>query len=401
MMEPAIFATGLLNLLAATGAGGHAALLAGKADRTPLEARFMAVTAALGLLAAIRAMDGLTGLDLQRLEDLVAAFAPLGVLVLAEGALRRHAPRAVKLFTLGGACGFAGLALIRPDGSDDALAALFALYLLAVIGAVGVMLVGRSRDGLSPAENRLIGGFGLVLLCAAPLALTDFQALAEAPPIRLGALAILLVVYAAVRLSDPEADAQGLARDGVLMAGFGICGGLAAGGLFPGATIDDVVRAASLLAGGVLAALAIVRLRDGLRAAIDPVRLAAEAALGGDRERFLGAVLQARPFADLRLFDADALVDHEPERLAGLFADRLVLTDADLAAPSPGSAEEAMRALMDTASVTHAAAVSLSPLTLAAVNAGGLADMRSWTARLAVIARIARALPPEAPDASG
>lgn len=392
-MDAAVFATGLLNALAAAGAGGHAMLLARRADRTPLEARFMAVSAALALLAAVRALDGLAGLDLQRLEDLAAAFAPLGVLVLAEGALRRHAPRPVKLFALCGAAAFAVAAPIRPESAAGGFAILFALYLLAVGAAVGVLIAGRSREALAPAENRVINGLGLVLIVAAPLALTDFAAIAQDPPIRLGALAMLLVVYAAVRLAEPDADAAGLGRDAGLVLGFGACGGLAAGGLFPGAGVDDMVRAACLLSGGALATLVLWRAGPGRRTGEDVWLALAGAGLGQGRDAFLADALQMPALADVRLFAADALADHEPERLAELFADRLVLTDADLAAPSAGSAEDVLRALMETGSVTHAAAVSLSPLTLAVVNAGGLTDMGGWTARLAILARIARELP--------
>ncbi len=395
-MDPAVFATGVLNALAAAGACGHALFLARRPDRTPLEARFMAVSGGLGLLAGIRALDGLTGLPLQRLEDLLSALAPLGVLVLAEGALRRHAPRMVKLATLAGAGLFAMLALIRPEGAAAWLAVAFAGYLLAVIAAVGVLLAGRERDALSAAENRLIGGLGLVLILAAPLALTDFEAIAATPPIRLGALAILLVVYAAIRLSEPEADASGLARDGALVVGLGGLGGILAGGLFPGAAVDDMIRVGCLLSAGAIALLCLWRLRAERLSAQEPLHTLSGAALGRGREAYLAEVLATPAFADLRLFGADALADSEPERIAGLFCDRLVATSADLAHAAAGSDEDALRALMDTAGVTHAAAVSLSPLTLAAVNAGGLADRKAWTARLAVLARIARALPAEA-----
>jgi hypothetical protein len=292
---------------------------------------------------------------------------------------------------------FAIAAVIRPDGTGTAFAMLFAAYLLGIVGVVAWLIARRSRNELSSAENRVIGGLGLVLIISAPLALTDFAAIAPDPPIRLGALAILLMVYAAVRLAEPDADAVELARDAGLVIGLGIGGGLASGGLFPGASLDDMVRTGCLLAGGVLATLALWRTqaRDGSQ---DEGWLAlAGAGLHMGRDGFAAELLTTPRFADVRIFAADALADHEPVLLAALFQDRLVLTMEDLDAPEPGSPQDALRALLEATSATHAAALSLSPLSLAMVNAGGLADRRAWTARLAVVARLSRALPEREP----
>lgn len=400
-MDASVFATGLLNLLAAVGAGVYGVATLRRADRTALETRFAAIAGAMALLTAIRGVDGLSGLNLQRLEDVVAAFAPLGVLVLAEGALRRHAPRVLKLAVLAGTALFALAALLKPDGGEALYGIAFAFYFGIVVLAIGFLLARSGAGELSPAELRVIGGLGLVLVLAAPLALTDFAAVAGHPPIRLGALGVLILAYAAARMSAPEASAGALGRDAGLALGLGAAGGIAALGLFPGATGDDMARVASLMTGAVLAAQTLIMLRDRARqdgpSAWDVL---ADASLHGDRAVYLRSVLAAPAFEGVRLFDAEALATYEPERLAGLFADRLTVSRSELGTPEPGSVQDVLAALMERASVSHAAAVALAPMTLAVVDAGGLADRRVWSDRLAVLARIARGLPAGAPDAT-
>jgi len=97
-MGPSVMADSIVNLSAAIGIATAMIALSRRDPRGPLTRRLMFVlglAAVLFLLRGIAWSSGSAWLD--RLALLPAASVPLGALVLTEGMLRRHAPRAAKL----------------------------------------------------------------------------------------------------------------------------------------------------------------------------------------------------------------------------------------------------------------------------------------------------------------
>jgi hypothetical protein len=86
-----------------------------------------------------------------------ASLIPLGALVVTEGILRRHAPRAAKIAALAGVVliGFGGA--IGLESYTKPYAIILALFQLAGFAICAWLLAMRDRDTLMASENRSIG----------------------------------------------------------------------------------------------------------------------------------------------------------------------------------------------------------------------------------------------------
>ena len=103
-MNPALVADTIVDLCGALGVGVAILTLRRRDPHGALTARFLP---ALGLVAALFTLRGLGGWSgsalLQRSALVCASLFPLAALIVAEGTLRRHAPRWLKLAVLAGA----------------------------------------------------------------------------------------------------------------------------------------------------------------------------------------------------------------------------------------------------------------------------------------------------------
>ncbi|MBR2657592.1 MAG: hypothetical protein IKD58_14085 [Loktanella sp.] len=167
----------------------------------PINRRFLFGIRVTMLLFAGRILASITGIEAFRvLVLLAAALIPLGVLLLTEGLLRRHALPLVKLLVGGGAVAFGISALWYSDSIDPAR--LFALLGFQTMGFVlsGWMVVTRDQSQLSRSENALVVRLGLSLLLFIPLAAGDFLLLYFGLPIQFSALGVLILCWLAIGL---------------------------------------------------------------------------------------------------------------------------------------------------------------------------------------------------------
>src|SRR5262249_26380792 len=140
------------------------------------------------------ALSWLTGSSvLNAFTIILAALTPLASLTVAEGLLRRHAPRSLKLAVSGGAILVAGLLPIAPD--VVAVAALLAVVTGGFV-AIAILLWTRDRGSLTVAENQAVQRLVLVMILLSPLLITDFRAIWPDVPVRLGAVGALIVLFA-------------------------------------------------------------------------------------------------------------------------------------------------------------------------------------------------------------
>ena len=148
-----------------------------------------------------------------------AAAVPLGALIVTEGILRRHAPKAIKtvalagavLFGIGGALGFE----ISPTSYSIALS----LFQLAGFAACAVA-ARRGIAAVAGLQNRAIGRLVAGAIMVIPFIVTDFRALVPDIPVRLGALGALLVVTA-VLIAGGGSETR---RQGILMTALRLLG---------------------------------------------------------------------------------------------------------------------------------------------------------------------------------
>lgn len=192
-IEPALAADSLVNLF---GAGG-ALVVARQARRAdphgPVTRRMVPALQIAAALLVVRVPAWLTGNRLLGgLEHLLAVVTPLYSLTVAEGLLRQHAPRWLKIALLAGPL---ALMLALP-GLPERLETILVLVLVSGgYAAVAALLWLRSEGSLTPAENRTVRRVLLAMMVLAGLAMTDFHSLWPQLPVRLGALGALLVLY--------------------------------------------------------------------------------------------------------------------------------------------------------------------------------------------------------------
>ena len=161
-----------------------------------LALRFEATLSVVALFLTLRLLHWNTEVGFFRFATYAtAALIPLMALLLAEGLLRRHAPKWAKLYLSAGALGL-GIAALWPSltVSDG--------YSYVLIGAAGERLPDRRlaghtarRASLSETENRTVFRVGLSLLVILPFLVSDFGLVASTIPVRLSGLAILVTCW--------------------------------------------------------------------------------------------------------------------------------------------------------------------------------------------------------------
>ena len=103
-MTPSVTADSIVNLCGALGLGVAMVMLHRRDPASPLTKRLLVALGIITVLFFVRGAAWWSGsVWLDRLSVIPAALVPLGVLLVTEGILRRHAPRALKIaIVLGG-----------------------------------------------------------------------------------------------------------------------------------------------------------------------------------------------------------------------------------------------------------------------------------------------------------
>jgi len=397
-MSPSVMADSIVNLSAAIGIATAMIALSRRDPRGPLTRRLMFVlglAAVLFLLRGIAWSSGSAWLD--RLALLPAASVPLGALVLTEGMLRRHAPRAAKLTALAGAIALGGLGMFGPPELDDIYSIALSSFQLLGFATCAWLLARRDRTTLSAAENRGIARLAVGALMVMPFIATDFQVLFPNIPVRLGALGALLVVTAVlIAGGGAQTRRQEIMLSMVRLAGAALLGAAAA-------CITGAVDAAQIMrfcAVAMTGVLTIALMTDTLRASFEarePGVLNAVAASGARTRAELLAELARHPmFESAERMSEDQLAAYDPPVLRGLLATRRVLRRAEqrwgLASSEP--AVERMISLMTARGASHLIILSHDPIDLVVIAVPVIfADPTTETA-LSLVRRLLALTPP-------
>jgi len=366
-MNPVLVADSVVDLYGALGLGVAMLSLRRRDPRGPMTQRFLW---ALGLVASVFLLRGLGwwlgSVLLGRLALVSAAALPLGVLAVTEGALRRHAPRSIKLAVLTGSAllifgSLLGLADVTPI-YDVALAGLQ----LATFVVCGVLLQRRDRSSLTSAENAGVGRLGLCAFLMMPFLLTDFRGLLPAMPVRLGGLgALILIGLVLVQSGGAPSRRQGFAMLGLRVLSALLLGAAAA--LVAGSGWSEGVRLAAIIVAGILATGLMIDALGGSFEANSPGVLASIAQSQACDRNALIADLAAHPlFENAQRLQEPALASFDPEILRPALRGIAVLRAAQQpwGAASIDPAMERLSALMATHSASHLLVIATDPLDL-------------------------------------
>lgn len=398
-MTASVIADSIVNLCGAIGLCVAMAALWRRDPKSPLTRRLLFM---LGVVAVLFFVRGLAWWSesawLDRLSLLPAALVPLGALIVTEGMLRRHAPRAVKRAAVYGAI---LLGLGGPLGLEHFSTPYFlalSLFQLAGFATCAWLLASRDRGTLLQSENRSIHRLAMGTLLVIPFVITDFRILAPDIPVRLGALGALLVVTAALIAGG----SAGTRRQGILMTTLRLSSsallGVAAACVTPDIDLAQIMRFIAIAMSGVLT---IGLMTDTLRAFFEaqvPGMLDSVAASAVTTRHQLISELKRHPiFESAQRFREAELAAYDPPLLHDFLGRQRVLRrqDAPWELVPTDPAVERMVSLMAATSASHAMILSHDPVDLIVLAVPVISADPATETALALLRRLL-ALTPEA-----
>ncbi len=399
--NPALVADSIVDICGALGLAVAMLTLRRRDPRGALTTRFLV---AMGLVAALFLLRGLSwwsgSVLLERLALACAALFPLGALIVTEGMLRRHAPRAGKIAVLAGS----GLLVL---GSLVGLADHHWAYDLALAGFqfltvafCGVLLFRRDPASLTEAENTSVWRLGLCAFLILPFALSDFRGLMPDMPVRLGGVgALLLVSIVLVTGGAAPTRRQGFYLLGVRVAA-ALLLGAAAAHVTPGADLAHGVRLCAVTLAGVLAIALAIDALSSLFDATAPGVLGSLAHSRAETREALIALLAGHPlFSHARRLGEAELRDYDPAILKPALREIGVLHASGRSWPwrPTDPVAERLAALMAAHSASHLLVLGEEPLDLLLLTVPVVSDDPATETALALVRRLLASAPSKAP----
>lgn len=396
-MTSGLIADSIVNLCGAIGLSVAMVTLHRRDPRSPLTRRLVLALGVIALLFLVRGVAWWTGsVVLDRLSLIPAALVPLGALIVTEGILRRHAPRAIKLAVVVGdiALGLGGALGLERFATPYAMS--LSLFQLAVFAACGWLLATRDRATLMASENRSIGRLAVGLVAVIPFILTDFQVLAPDIPVRLGALgALLLITAVLIAGGGAETRRQALLA---LRLGSSALLGAAAACVSPDVDAAQITRFCAIAISGVLTiGLMVDALRAHFEAQVPGVLSSVAASPARTRDQLMAELVRHPIFESARRYRESDLAAYDPPLLREFLSTRRVLRhpEAPWGLTSSDPAVERVASLMAANSATHLIILSHDPVDVIVLAVPVISADPATETALALVRRLL-ALTPEA-----
>lgn len=384
-------AQAVIDAFAAAGLLAYVTTLVGRRGAGPLVPRLFFLFGLMALFYGLRSLKTWIGAPgLQAATFAVIALAPFAALLLAEGVLRRHAPRLLKI-AVAVASGASLVAALFTHGHlafglKIGLAAPVVLSLLAILTLLGL----RDRQSLSKAENGVVRALAIGLAVALPLIVTDFPQLVSAP-IGLSPIAVLLIALLILSSDGGETRDLWIEIGVIAVSTTALALVLAQGlGVEP---IADQVRLFAILGAGLVTTSVLVRIQ-GLAVAgrRSQLRLRLGTADTSTLSGFLDSLTAEPALKDLTVVGEADLADYRPRALVETLAKRPLWSLADLRAAESGLSDaerEPLIELLERLSATHVGLLSRSPVQVGLVNLPGLSRNLEAEADLGLAFRMA------------
>jgi len=367
--------------------------------RSPLTRRLLLALGIIATLFLVRAVAWWTGSAFfDRLSSLAAALIPLGALVVTEGILRRHAPRAAKLTVLLGGIMLGLGGVFGPEWFATPYVVALSLFQLAGFSICAWLLAARDRAAMMASENRNIGRLAVGALLVIPFVLTDFRSLFPDIPVRLGALgALLTVVVMLTEGGGAETRRHEFSMMALRLISSALVG-LAAAFIAPDVDVAQVIRFSAVAVAGVLT---IGMMTDALRALFasqEPGVLNSVAASPAQtRDQLIAELARHSIFESARRYREADLADYDPALLRDFLSTRQVLRqpDAPWGLTSTDPAVERMVSLLTSNSATHVIVLAHAPIDLIVLAVPVISADPATETALSLVRRLL-ALTPEA-----
>ena len=398
-MPPGVIADSIVNLCGAIGLSVAIIALHRRAPRAPLTKRLLLMLGVVALLFFTRGVAWWTeNVWLDRLSLIPGASIPLCALIVTEGILRRHAPRAVKIVAVAGAVLLGLGGAFGLEGHATLYSILLSLFQLAGFATCAWLLAARDRSTLLASENRSIGRLAAGAIVVIPFIATDFEALAPDIPVRLGALGALLVVTAVlIAGSSTQTRRQSILMTALRLLSSALLGAAAA----CVATDVDAAQVMRFCAISIAGVLTIGLMTDTLRAVFESqvpgVLNSVAASAARTRDELISELARHPMFESARRYRESDLAGYDPRLLRDFLSTRRVLRRPEapwgLAATDP--AVERMVSLIKAGHATHVIILSHDPIDLLVLAVPVISADPATETALALVRRLL-ALTPEA-----
>jgi hypothetical protein len=398
-MTSGLIADSIVNLCGAIGLSVAMLTLYRRDPRSPLTRRLVLALGVIALLFLVRGVAWWTGsVVLDRLSLIPAALVPLGALIVTEGILRRHAPRAIKLAIVvaGIVLGFGGALGLERFATPYAMS--LSLFQLAGFAICGWLLATRDRATLMASENRSIGRLAVGLVAVIPFILTDFQVLAPDIPVRLGPLgALLLITAVLIAGGGAETRRQALLMTALRLGSSALLGAAAAC-VSPDVDAAQITRFCAIAISGVLTiGLMVDALRAHFEAQVPGVLSSVAASPARTRDQLMAELARHPIFESARRYRESDLAAYDPPLLREFLSTRRVLRhpEAPWGLTSSDPAVERVASLMAANSATHLIILSHDPIDVIVLAVPVISADPATETALALVRRLL-ALTPEA-----
>lgn len=367
-MTPGMIADSIVNLCGAIGLTVAMLTLHRRDPRGPLTRRLLIALGIIALLFLVRGMAWWSGSELlNNLSAIPAALIPFGALIVTEGIMRRHAPRAAKIAILAGGIviGLAGAAGIKPIVTPAAI--VLALFQLTGFAICTRLLATRDPATLMASENRGIARLAVGAILVIPFIITDFRVLMPDIPVRLGALGALLVVTA-ILIAERGAETQ---RQVLLLTVLRLASsallGIAAAFVTTDVDAAQVMRFCAIAISGVLAiGLMVDALRAHFESQVPGVLNSVATSPAQTRDALIAELARHPIFESARRYREAELLAYDPALLRDFLSTRRVLRrpDAPWGIVAADPAVERVVSLMKANQATHVIILSHDPIDL-------------------------------------
>lgn len=352
--------------------------------------RFRLILLVTAFFYLTRAADWVFAIGLFRyLTILTAAIIPFSALLLAEGLLRRHAPKPVKLGAVAGLALFSVLALIVPFTRSAWFLAPFLAYQITLFIIAFGWVILRDRHQMTPPENHFADRVAICGPVILLLLMTDYRLLGLADVPTLSGMAALIIAWIA---STSEARAATSWFVALTLGAVALTAGVAAMAmaLHFGWTIGQTFTSAVMVFALMLAFLVWLS-SSALRRSRRQALLAEALANTGDFNKYM-ATMRANGLMDgfTTVTSADLDGYDIPLIIHGLGADGAMSRAALPATPDGDTkAQSQIRTLLDRYTARDVYVMRMAPIELAVGTPAGLSGETAADIRAAfVIARL-------------
>lgn len=398
-MTSRVIADSIVNLCGAIGLCVAMLTLYRRDAKNPLTKRLLLALGVIAILFLVRGVAWWSGsVVLDNLSSIPAASVPLGALIVTEGILRRHAPKAVKIAAVVGGIGLGFVGALGLERFATPYAISLSLFQLAGFATCGLLLATRDRATLTASENQSIGRLAVGLVAVIPFILTDFQVLAPDIPVRLGALgALLLITAVLIAGGGAETRRQALLMTALRLGSSALLGAAAAC-VSPNVDAAQIMRFCAIAIAGVLTiGLMVDALRAHFEAQVPGVLSSVAASPARTRDQLIAELARYPIFESARRYRESDLVAYDPPLLREFLSTRRVLRhpDAPWGLTLSDPAVERVVSLMAANSATHLIILGHDPADVIVLAVPVISADPATETALALVRRLL-ALTPEA-----